>query len=113
MVGINRETVSLSQANGPDVELVVTGTELYATYGTRDGYPVVYDEALGLFCFAHLIDGEYKSTGVPLTEQPPADVERHVQESAAVRSRKIAERQSQLAERSRASPRQNAPPPKE
>ena len=30
MVGMFGEKVSLGQANGPDVELIVRGTELYA-----------------------------------------------------------------------------------
>jgi hypothetical protein len=107
MVGINGEKVSLGQANGPDVELIVTGTELYATYETPEGYPAIYDDRQGLFCFARLVEGKYESTSVPITANPPADVERHAQESTAVRSAKITERRSQLEQ-----PRQTLTPPR-
>jgi hypothetical protein len=103
LVSINSQKVSLGQANGPDVDLIVTGTELYATYKTLDGYPAIYDDHLGLFCFAQLVDGQYQSTGVPVTSTPPTNLERHVEESAAVRTRKIAERQSQMQQRSHSS----------
>ena len=58
MVGVFGEKVLLGQANGPDVDLIVRGTELYATYETPDGYPAVYDDALGLFCYARVVDGD-------------------------------------------------------
>ena len=57
MVGAFGERAFLGQANGPDVELVVYGTELYARYETLDGYSVVYDETLGLFCYARIVAG--------------------------------------------------------
>jgi hypothetical protein len=100
VVGIKDERVSLGQANGPEVELVVTGTELYATYETPDGFPAIYDNSLGLFCFARVVDGKYESTGVPVTAQPPAGVELHAKESTDVRMSKIAARQAQLERRS-------------
>jgi hypothetical protein len=100
VVSIEGQKVSLGQANGPDVELVVTGTELYATYQTPDGFPAVYDDSLGLFCFARLDEGQLVSTGVPVTATPPPDLERNVEESSAVRTRKIAERREQMERRS-------------
>jgi len=100
LVGISGEKVSLGQANGPDVELIVTGTELYATYETPDGYPAIYDNGLGLFCYARLVNGEYESTGVSVSATPPLDVERHAKESTIVRTRKIAERQLHMEQRS-------------
>lgn len=39
MVGMFGQKVSLAQAQGPDVELVVKGTELYATYETPEVFP--------------------------------------------------------------------------
>jgi hypothetical protein len=111
--GIVGEKVSLGQANGPDVDLVVTGTELYASYRTPTSYPAIYDDRLGLFCFARLVDGEYRSTGVPVTATPPADVVPHAEESDAVRSRKIAERQAQMQRRSSSRPHQHKASPAE
>lgn len=103
MSGIVGQKVKLAQANGSDVELVVTGTALYATYETPEGFPAVYDDRAGLFCFARVVDGQFVSTGVPVTASPPEHVERHARESDAVRSRKIEERQS-LMERRAQSP---------
>jgi hypothetical protein len=99
MVAVFGEKVMLGQANGPDVALVVRGTELYATYETPDGLPAVYDESLGLFCYARVVDGEYASTAVPVTSPPPAGVEPHAAESDAVRARKIDQRTKQLNQR--------------
>jgi hypothetical protein len=114
VVGMLGQTVSLGQTNGPDVELVVTGTELYATYETPEGYPAVYDDRSGLFCFARVVDGAFHSTGVPVTSAPPADVDKHAKESDAVRVRKIAQRQSQMERRSRpSSQRHQTKPAKE
>jgi hypothetical protein len=101
MVGLWRRKVDVGQANGPDIALVVTGTELYAAYETDDGYPAVHDDTLGLFCFARVVDGAYESTGVPVTSAPPADAVKHATESDAVRMRKIAQRQAEMEKRSR------------
>jgi hypothetical protein len=101
MVGVFGEKVSLGQANGPDVELIVSGTELYATYNTPDGFPAVYDDRLGLFCYAKVVDGKFESTGVPVTSPPPAGVVRNATESDDVRMRKIQERSQQMELRSR------------
>jgi hypothetical protein len=98
--GVNRTLASFGQENGPEVELIVDGTELYATYETKDGLPVVYDKDRGLFCYAKVVHGEYQSTGIPITSPAPADVEPHATESRDVRERKIAERRSAMAARS-------------
>jgi hypothetical protein len=100
--GVVNQRVSLGQANGPDVELIVTGTELYHTYQTVEGFPVVYDDDLGLFCFARVFKGKYESTAIPITSAPPPDVEQHAKESDAVRIQKIESRRSQMEQRSRA-----------
>ena len=94
--GIAGQKTTLAQANGGDVELVVTGTVHYATYETPDGYPAVYDDQAGLFCFARVVGGKFESTGVPVTAAPPADVQKHAHESDAVRTAKIAEREAAM-----------------
>lgn len=92
MSAIFGETLTFGQENGPDVSLVVFGDEFYARYETQDGYPVIYDTGLGLFCYAVLLDGRFASSGVPATEEPPPEVERHAEESEAVRRLKFAEK---------------------
>jgi hypothetical protein len=106
MVGVFGEKVPLGQANGPDVDLVVKGTELYATYETPDGFPAVYDDSLGLFCYARVVDGGFESTGITVTSPPPPGVERHATESDEVRMRKIEERTLQMEQRSRTAPKE-------
>ena len=81
MVGMFGEKVSLGQANGPDVELIVRGTELYATYETPDGFPAVYDDGLGLFCYARVVNGAFQSTGTPVASPPPPGVDQHAVET--------------------------------
>ena len=95
MVGMIGQKVPLGQANGPDVELIVSGTELYATYETPEGLPVLYDEALGLFCYARLADGKFVSSGISLAHVAPADIIPHAQESDEVRQRSIEARTNQ------------------
>ena len=92
MTAIFGDTLSLGQQNGPDVELVVFGDEYYARYETQDGFPVIYDHDLGLFAYALLDDGRFVSSGVPLSEIPPLDVQLHAQESESVRQAKVAEK---------------------
>lgn len=105
MVGMFGQKVSQGQANGPDVELIVRGTEVYATYETPDGFPALYDEALGLFCYARLAEGMFQSTGVPISAPAPADAIRHATEADDVRQRKIEERTLQRGQRSPAAPK--------
>ena len=99
MTGRINQRALLGQADGSEVELLVTGTETYATYETPDGYPAVYDDDGGRFCFARVVDGRFESTGVPVTAPPPADVRRHAQESADVRAARITARQEQMERR--------------
>ena len=99
MSGIVNQRTRLGQENGPEVDLIVNGTELYATYETLDGFPAVYDTERGLFCYARVTNGQYESTGVPITGSPPGDVERHMKESDAVRQARIDERQDQMERR--------------
>ncbi|WP_426230727.1 hypothetical protein [Pararhizobium sp. DWP3-4] len=104
MVGIFGEKVSLGQANGPDVELIVRGTEFYATYETPDGFPAIYDDELGLFCYARIVEGSFTTTGVPVTSPPTDEVKRHSTETDEVRMRKIEERTQKMGRRSRLPP---------
>jgi hypothetical protein len=90
MTSIHGERLTFGQRNGPEVELVVHGDELYARYETPDGYSAVYDEARGLFCYARLVDGAFVSTGVPVTAPPPAGAVLRGKESDAVRAAKSA-----------------------
>jgi hypothetical protein len=101
MVGMFGQKVPLAQSNGPDVEMLVTGTEFYASYETPDGFPAVYDESRGLFCYARLVGGRFESTGIPVTEAPPPGVTRHATESDEVRQQKIDERTRRMGQRSR------------
>ncbi len=96
MSGVVNQRVSLAQGKGPDVELMVSGTQLYATYHTPDGFPAVYDDDLELFCYARLVDGRLRSTGVSVSEPPPRDADRGAREGDGVRAEKIAERESHL-----------------
>ncbi len=96
MVGMFGQKVPLAQANGPDVELVVSGTELYATYHTAEGYPAVYDDGLGLFCYAKTVQGRFASTGVSVTSSAPAGVTANGREADAVRAEKIRDRETAM-----------------
>lgn len=91
---LHNKPVLLGQANGPDVELIVTGNPLYATYETPSGYAAVYDDGLGLYCYADLETDSYKSTGVPIASPPPLELLPHLRESGDVRAQK-SQRQAQ------------------
>ena len=105
MVGVFGEKASLGQANGSDVDLIVRGTEFYATYETPDGFPAIYDDSLGLFCYARIVEGRFETTGISVTSPPPLGVERYATESDEVRARKIEERTQQMDRRSGATPK--------
>jgi hypothetical protein len=79
------EKLIFPQEKGPEIKLVVNGDEFYAQYETEDGYSVVYDKELGLFCYAILKDGAFFSSKIPLSKSPPQDLERHLQEAGSVR----------------------------
>jgi hypothetical protein len=102
--GVVNQKARLGQENGPEVDLIVTGTELYATYETPDGFPAIYDSGRGLFCYARLVNDRFESTGVPVTSGPPPGVERHMKESDAVRQDRIEERQRQMDRRAQGRP---------
>ena len=85
MSAIFGEPVTFGQEAGGEVQLVVYGDESYARYETPDGYSAVYDEGLGLFCYADVVRGQFVSTGVAVTEPPPEGLARHLQEAPGVR----------------------------
>ncbi|NNG00696.1 MAG: M6 family metalloprotease domain-containing protein [Desulfobacteraceae bacterium] len=89
---IQSEKIVLEQANGTPVALVVTGDEFYARHETMDGFTVVYDETKGLYCYAQLISGRFRSSGIPTHKRPPVGTRRHLQESPEVRSAKFENR---------------------
>ena len=81
MSAIFGEVLSFGQAKGPEVSLRVFGDEHYARYEDLNGYTTVYDDDRGLFCYARLAGGALRSTGVPISERPPAGLARHLQEA--------------------------------
>jgi hypothetical protein len=110
MSGVQGLRTTLAQRDAPDVELIVSGTHTYATYQTLDGYPAVYDEARGLFFYARLEDGGLISTGVPVTDPPPAGMQKDARESEVVRAEKIKAREADMDRRSRNTTTGNQPP---
>lgn len=94
MAELSNKPVLLGQANGPDVELIVTGNPLYANYETPSGYSAVYDDCLGLYCYADLQAGIFVSTAVPIASPPPLGLVPHLRESGDVRAQK-SQRQAQ------------------
>jgi hypothetical protein len=90
MSAIFGERLTLAQANGPDVTLVVTGDEHYARYETEDGYSVVYDNDAGRYCYALLVDGRFVSSGAPVPGPRPAGAVLHGTESDDARLEAIA-----------------------
>ena len=92
MSAIFNENLIFRQEKGPDVELLVNGDEFYARYETVDGYTVVYDMDLGLYCYANLESGAFVPTGTPIAKAPPVGLRRHLKESAEVRNRKFRQR---------------------
>ncbi len=96
MSAIFGEILDFSQESGPEVRLKVYGDEFYSRYESLDGYSVVYDVDLGLFCYAYLINGEFVSSGVDLSQIPPDKIWRHLKESESVRSDKFEMRYAKM-----------------
>ena len=89
MSAVNGETLSFRQENGPDVELVAFGDEFYARYETSSGFTAIHDGTVGLYCYAGLVDGEFVSTAVPISEAAPEGLRRHLKEAPGVRNSKF------------------------
>ncbi len=96
MSAIFGETLIFQQEHGPEVELVVFGDEFYARYETKEGYTVVYDPDRGLYCYALLLNGQFASSGIPISKRPPPDIRRGLRESETVRNEKFAQRYAAL-----------------
>jgi M6 family metalloprotease-like protein len=92
MSSIFGEVLTFSQERGPEVKLKAFGDEFYSRYENLDGYTVVYDPDHGMYCYAHLINGEFVSSGVDAGQAPPSNVRRHFKESEQVRNRKFESR---------------------
>lgn len=90
MSAIFGETLTFSQAGGDPVALRVYGDDMFARYETLTGYTALYDEGPGLYCFAQRAGADAAarlvSTGVPVTDRPPAGVPRHLHEPREVRN---------------------------
>src|SRR5690606_6477220 len=86
------EFLTFPQENGPDIRLRVFGDEHYARYENEDGYSVVYDDEIGMFCYAAMIANRFVSTKVPCHQPPPPGIVRHLQESVKVRQAVAEER---------------------
>jgi M6 family metalloprotease-like protein len=86
------KTVVVRQEEGNPVELVATGDEFYVHLETRDGFTVCYDEGLGRYCYASVVDGKLVSTGATLDRRPPPGIARHLQESDEVQRQKFEQR---------------------
>src|SRR4051812_36075005 len=95
------EIMNFGQGAGPEIKLRVFGDELYARYEDLNGYSVVYDQELQLFCFARLSAGTLRSTGIPASKAPPTHLARHLQESAAAIKAKIEGRRARRSAISR------------
>ncbi|WP_019499761.1 M6 family metalloprotease domain-containing protein [Pseudanabaena sp. PCC 6802] len=81
MSAIFGEILRFGQSKGPEISLKVFGDEHYARYEDMNGYSAIYDDELGVFCYARLSAGSFRSTGTPLSEPVPEGLVRHLQES--------------------------------
>jgi hypothetical protein len=88
MSAIFREMMTFPQEKGPEVKLVVNGDEFYSQYETEDGYSAIYDRDLGLFCYAFIKDGAFTSSGIPISQSPPKNLDRHLEEKDEIRKTK-------------------------
>ena len=80
------------------MSLVVNGDESYARYETTDGYTVIYDPELGLYTYALTDDkGSFVSSKTPTSEEPPANLPLHLEESFPVR---VAKAEAKIKKRS-------------
>jgi M6 family metalloprotease-like protein len=96
MSAIFGERLLYPQEAGPDVELMVWGDEFYARRETISGYTVVYDQELGLYCYAQLAQGWFVTTRVPISKPPPPGIPPHLNEWPLVRRDRVAVRSRAL-----------------
>lgn len=87
--------VPFIQPDGTRIEVVGSGDEFYAVFETVEGYTVVFDHALGAYCFARKApDGQLISTSVQIHRGDPAalGLAPHERLEAALRLKQIHER---------------------
>ena len=70
MSAIFGEVLTFGQSGGPEVRLRVFGDEHYARYEDVNGYSAVYDDELGLFCYARLAAGSFRSNSRAICRKP-------------------------------------------
>lgn len=97
MSAIFGEVLRFGQPDGGEIQLRVFGDEHYARYETLESFTVVYDAEYGVYCYASLVAGVLRSTGVPAQQPPPANVARHLQESPEVINSKAQARRMRRA----------------
>lgn len=85
-----------SQRDGTEVQLRVFGDEFYARSETLDGYTVVFDDELGGYCYALLLEGQFISSRAPVAKPAPPGLVKHLKESAKVRKSRFDERYNLL-----------------
>lgn len=86
MSAIFGEVHRFPQAEGPDLDLYVAGDEFSSVHETQDGYTVIYDRDLGLYCYATKTEaGALVSSGQPATGPVPEGTRRHLRKAAALR----------------------------
>jgi hypothetical protein len=88
MSAIFREILTFPQEKGPEIKLVVNGDEFYSHYETKDGYSAIYDRDLGLFCYAFIKEGAFSSSRIPISQSPPKNLDKHLEENDEIRKAK-------------------------
>ena len=84
MSRIKNERIRIAQQNGASITLVVSGDEYYSRCENDDGYTMIYDTALGCYCFALVVEGKFVSSGTPATSAAPSGIRRHLRESGKI-----------------------------
>ncbi len=94
---LNGQVEVFDQHAGDALQLRVFGDEFYARFETLEGFSVVYDVDLGVYCYVQLAgDGRFVSTGVPVGKPVPTGLRRHLKEAPEVRNRRFSQRYMQL-----------------
>ncbi|MDO8161788.1 M6 family metalloprotease domain-containing protein [Bacillus toyonensis] len=87
----------LSFPHGNDkIKLRVFGDEFYARYESIDGFTAIYDNDLGIYCFADLQDGKFISSGKDITGPVPQGIPHHLKEDSSVKTKKFTEKYNKI-----------------
>lgn len=92
MSAIFGELLTYPQEAGDPVSLYTFGDEFYARRETLDGYTAIYDDDLGMYCYASVMGGRFASTGISITRHPPDGLRKHLKESEEARGQKFNQR---------------------